>query len=808
MQTFQEYEKRHLRRLRRIAPECMVLLKSKGDFPLEKPCEIALYGSGARRTVKGGTGSGDVNSHYVISVERGLEREGFSITTKDWLETYDAVRREAHLCFVEEVKKQARRKHMPASVYGMGAVMPEPDYEIPLEGKGDTAVYVLARISGEGSDRTTRKGDFELTETEVRDILALQKQYPHFLLVLNVGGPVDLTPVLSVDNILLLSQLGAVTGLAFADVLLGRAYPSGKLMATWARMTDYPGEGTFGSRDDTDYREGIYVGYRYFDSVGREPLFPFGYGLSHTTFEMGKPEVKVMGAKVTAKIPVKNTGSRPGKEVVQLYLSVPEGKLDQPYQSLAALQKTKELLPNESEEVELSFDLRDQASFDEELSAFVLEEGSYVLRAGFSSRQTDPVKVLSLSKTHVVRKVSHIGGEIDFKDFRPEKRGDEDLSGIPTEAIDESEIEMLEDPGYPEVSEEAKKFVGALSEEELIHLCIGHYEKGGFGSVIGNAASTVAGAAGETIGWVKDLPVLVLADGPAGLRLSKDYTRDEKGAHTVGDALIPGLSDYLGPVEKAVLKMKKEPQGTVLHQYATAIPIGTALAQSCSEELLECCGDIVGDEMERFGVHLWLAPGMNIQRNPLCGRNFEYYSEDPYVSGMAAAAITRGVQRHPGRGTTIKHFCCNNQETNRFQNSSSMSERALREIYLKGFELAIREGHPVSVMTSYNLLNGVHTSARADLLKTLLRKEWGYEGLVMSDWVIPFMKDKKAFYKAATAAPAIYAGNDLFMPGSASDYHNVLAALHGGNASCRLKREDLELCAGRVVDTIWRLIRD
>lgn len=809
MQTFQEYEKRHLRRLRTISPECMVLLKNKGDFPLSKPQEIALYGNGARQTIKGGTGSGDVNSRYTISCERGLEREGFVVTTKEWLETYDAVRLDAHRQFVEDVRKQARRKGVLPAVLGMGMVMPEPDYDIPLTGKGDTAIYVLARISGEGADRTTRKGDFELTETEVRDILALEKQYSHFMLVLNVGGVIDLTPVMGVSNILLLSQLGAVTGLALADVLLGRSYPSGKLMSTWAKITDFPKFGSFGLPDDTDYREGIYVGYRYFDTAGKEPLFPFGYGLSYTSFRIGKAKASVEGTMMTVKAEVKNTGDFKGKEVVQLYLSSPEGRLDQPYQAFAAMKKTRELSPNEAEELQLTFDLRDMAGFDTEQAAYLLEAGTYILRIGSSSRDTKSVAAITLEKDFVVRSVMHIGGEIDFQDEKPERTAQSaEQPDLPEIALMPEQMKPFEKPEYPFLSDETRRFVESLSDQDLIRLCIGHYSKGGAASVIGNAASLVAGAAGESTSAVRDIPALVLADGPAGLRLSKDYTRDEEGAHTAGDTLLPGLIDFMSPLERAFMKRKKKPHGELLHQYCTAIPIGTALAQSCSPEIQEMCGDIVGDEMERFGIHLWLAPGMNIHRSPLCGRNFEYYSEDPIVSGLAAAAITRGVQKHPGCGTTIKHFCCNNQETNRFQNNSTMSERTLREIYLKGFEIAIREGNPAALMTSYNLLNGIHTSERADILKTVLRGEWGFKGLVMSDWVVMFMKNKKARYKVATAAPSIHAGNDLFMPGCSADYQNVLSSLQGNNADCLLNRADLELCAGRVAETAWRLVRE
>lgn len=815
--TLFEYEKTHLKQLRKIAPECMVLLKSNGDFPLEGPGKIALYGSGVRKTLKGGTGSGDVNSRYVISVERGLRRAGFTITTETWLDTYDAVLAEARREFIADIKKKAYAQHRLPVMVGMGAVMPEPEYEIPLDGGGDTAIYVLSRICGEGNDRNAGTGDFALSVTERRDILALQKTYKRFLLVLNVGGPVDLTPVMEVENILLLGQLGAITGLAFTDVLLGKSYPSGKLSATWAPISDYPSVGTFGEKDDTFYHEGIYVGYRYFDSVQKEPLFPFGFGKSYTTFKIGKTSVEAEDTVIRVKAKVKNTGERKGKEVVQLYVSVPSGRLDQPYQSLAAYAKTGELEPQASEEVMLCFDLRDQAGFDTDACAYILEKGKYLLRIGTSSRETEVCAEITLKKELVVKTVSHIAGEVELHDWKPEpvaapkeeeqKRKPESLTLNP-----EKEEEAVEPP---RVSEEAAEFVKDLSDEDLARILVGHYSQDhGYASVVGEAANLVAGAAGQTTDEIEGVPALVMADGPAGLRLARDYVRDEKGARAVGDDLPAGMEELLGPVSGAVvkgtrLKKKKELEDQeILHQYCTAIPIGTALAQSFSPAAAEKCGDIVGDEMERFGIHLWLAPGMNIQRHPLCGRIFEYYSEDPVLTGLTAAAVTKGVQSHPGCGATIKHYCCNNQETNRFQNSSAVSERALRELYLRGFEIAIREADPVALMTSYNLLNGVHTSEREDLLKTVLRKEWGYGGLVMSDWVIRYMADRTAHYKVANAALSVQAGNDLFMPGSAADYRGIVMALRGKNPRCVLNRGEAEKSAARILDTAWRLVRE
>lgn len=808
METFLDYEKEHLKALRRLAPECMVLLKSDGSFPLDAPDKLALYGNGARRTKKGGTGSGDVNSRYVISAERGFVRAGFEITTKNWLDGYDEIVAEAKRNFISDVKRKARELHKPAAVIGMGAVMPEPEYTLPLDGAGDTAVYVLSRLCGEGADRSAGKGDYALTETEIRDILALSKKYERFLLVLNVGGPVDLTPVLSVPNILLLGQLGAVTGLSLSDVVLGKAYPSGKLTTTWTTYADYPLLGDFGRRDDTDYHEGIYVGYRYFDSVKKTPMFPFGFGLTFTEFEIGETSVAASDTAVTVKASVKNTGKRPGKEIVELYVSAPWGRLDHPFQSLAAFAKTKELLPGETTEVTLEFDLRELADFDSESSTYFLEKGNYLLRVGSSSRDTKIIAALALKKELTVKTVKHVGGELNLRDWKPEEiEQEKPPRGVPTITI---RADVFEEEEVPEaaISDEAKRFVSGLSDEELAQLVVGHYSSAvGMASVIGNASSMVAGAAGETTSLIKGVPVLVMADGPAGLRLSRDYTRDKNGAHSIGAALPPGLIDFMNPVAKAFLNGAKKPKGELLHQYCTAIPIGTAIAQSFSESVAETCGDIVGDEMERFGVHLWLAPGMNIHRNPLCGRNFEYFSEDPVVTGLTAAAITRGVQSHPGRGTTIKHFCCNNQETNRAQNSSTISERALREIYLRGFEIAVKKSAPAAIMTSYNLVNGVHTAERPDLLLTVLREEWGYKGLVMSDWVIAQLEDKSLKHRAEKAAPAVKAGNDIFMPGSKADYQEVLSALKGKNPDCRLGREEAEEAAGRVVDTAWGLIR-
>ena len=362
-----QYETDHADIVRRLAPECTVLLKKDGMFPLSSAGKIALYGSGARRTIKGGTGSGEVNSRYFITVEEGLKKAGFEITTNPWLDTWDEIVLAARKSFVREIRSRAKKKHVPAPLEGMGAVMPEPEHDFIYDGVGDTAIYVLARLSGEGSDRNPVKGDILLTDSERRDILRLNERYERFMLVLNVGGPVDLGPVADVKNILLLSQLGAETGTVLADLLLGRSYPSGKLTTTWTAWEDYPRIGEFGEQDDTRYREGIYVGYRYFDSAGKKPLYPFGFGLGYTDFTT---EIRSADEKsVTAA--VKNIGHHPGRETVQLYISCPQGTLGQPPRKLAAFAKTKELAPGEEQTLTIPYDLRDVSSYDEKASAYV-----------------------------------------------------------------------------------------------------------------------------------------------------------------------------------------------------------------------------------------------------------------------------------------------------------------------------------------------------------------------------------------------------------------------------------------------------
>lgn len=837
----QAFEKEHIEAVRKVAPECMVLLKNDGTLPFQGTGKLALYGSGARKTIKGGTGSGDVNVRHFVTVEEGLKNAGFEITTDSWMDGYDQAVAKAKAAFYQSLRKEAEAAGFTGGkigLYAMGKTCPEPEYEFPLDGDGDTAVYVLARNSGEGADRTPTAGDINLTQTEIRDILALNDKYEKFVLVLNVGGMIDLKPVEAVRTVLLLGQLGCATGDALADVLLGKGYPSGKLTMTWAPIKDYPSTEGFGDPNDTYYKEGIYVGYRYFDTIGYEPVFPFGYGMGYTTFTVEPEDMVADASKISVTATVTNTGVAAGKEVVQVYYSAPAGKLDKPYQELAGYVKTKELAPGESQEVTVTFDTESMASYCTECASYVLEEGTYYIRVGNSSRNTHIAGAVRLDESKAIEKDKNICGDSGFEDLKPksspytyEGEADEKAAAKVVEikaadlAVKETVYQEVpaQIPAGPAVqwdeivngTKTLDEFVAGLTDEQLAYLCIGSYKDAeDLMEVIGNASSNVAGAAGETTHQLEELgtPVLVMADGPAGLRLAPTYKQIGDMAKATSSNMGQEFMEMFTPQEQEAMAAAapkpsvEEEAAPTRYQYCVAIPIGTGLAQSWNDEMVKECGDLVGEEMEMFGVHLWLAPAMNIYRSPLCGRNFEYYSEDPHLSGCIAADITDGVQAHEGCATTIKHYACNNQETNRYFSNSNVGERALREIYLKGFEICVKKSQPHFIMSSYNLINGEHACSCKDIQTHTLRDEWGFAGVVMTDWLVTGgMGEKGEKWPCASCAGNVKAGNDITMPGIPSDKADIMKALTDDTHPYALDRAELQVSAKRVLEMILRL---
>ncbi|MDO4283928.1 MAG: glycoside hydrolase family 3 C-terminal domain-containing protein [Eubacteriales bacterium] len=851
-----QIEKEHGQIAREMAQECVVLLENDGILPLEETGKIALYGNGARETVRGGTGSGEVNARpdANVTIERGLQEAGFTVTTQDWLERYGAKRSAEVAAHRQMLHEEAQKNHMPEVIVGFYHPLGETEpVEITPEdiasSETDTAVYVISRNSGEGADRCDQAGDYRLFDQERENIRRLGEAYRKVIVVLNIGGVMDLSELKNmpgVGAVVLMSQLGVVGGAVLADVLTGRVNPSGKLSDTWAAdYGDYPSSEGFshndGDVDDEFYTDGIYVGYRYFDSFGKEPLYPFGYGKSYTVFSWEITRVALEEGEVKIGVRVRNTGDRfAGKEVLQAYVSAPQGDLEKPQKELRAFRKTSLLAPGEEEEITLAFPAVSMASYSEARAAWVLEKGEYVVAVGESSRHTKPAARLILEETVVTQQLRNLfaGSGAAVTEISPAQAGKEGAALAKEEVANITEIRL--DPSqiacssvrYQGERQEMttqrtetlsvqdvesglctlEELVAQLSVQEMAQLCVGTQRLGeeADGSVIGNASATVPGAAGDSSAVCltsRGIRGMITADGPAGLRLQPHFKADRTGR------LVPGggiLGDIQDPFD---LRGFEESEVIDYYQYCTAIPIGWALAQSWNPELVARTGSMVGEEMTQLGVDLWLAPALNIHRNPLCGRNFEYYSEDPLLSGKIAAAMTQGVQSHPGKGVTIKHFAANNQEDNRYFTNSHVSERALREIYLKGFEIAVREAQPLAIMTSYNLINGVHAANNYDLLQSAARDEWGYEGMVMTDWftsqdtpmITGTAQERK--YPISASTGCIYAGNDLQMPGCRKNVDDIVKAVESGEEldGYRITRADLQYNAMHIVGTVLKV---
>ena len=744
-------EKEHRALARRAAAAGIVLLKNDGVLPMQ-PGKIALYGPGSRMTVKGGAGSGDVHERYSVSIEQGLQNAGFTFPNTLWMDRFEA-KYKADVAEWKAGVEESIRGYGPIRTMQMFIKIGEQPMPYPtcapiqgdeLTGETDTAIYVLSRQAGEGYDRRVEKGNYLFSDVEKESLKKLSAHYKKLILVLNCGSVIDLSILdeTRIDAVLFYGQAGTEGGNALADILTGKDCPSGRLTDTWAvRYEDYPAADTFGHRngdlENEEYREDIYVGYRWFEKNGIRPRYPFGYGLSYTTFSKKVSDVSDRAAVVT----VQNTGNMAGRETVLLFVQKPDGKIDHEKRCLVAFAKTGNLAPGESETITVPFDLEQIAIFDEEKHAFLLEAGSYILYMG-----NEPCGNFSLSEERV----------------------------YPITRVKHEEMH----------SRHVSKVFASLTDREKCLLVTG----GGYPL---RAYNQVMGAAGRTCTSLlkKGVPNIVLSDGPAGLNVVPKVAIQKSG--------LPGYPDGLpedwrwGWLKNTEGFLKRfMGKGTPVYRYMTAWPSETVLAQSFDTELMEEVGRSVGCEMKEIGVSVWLAPGLNIHRNPLCGRNFEYYSEDPIVSGKMAAAVTRGVQSMGGVGVSIKHFCCNNQEDNRMRVSANVSERALREIYLRGFEIAIKEGKPWTVMSSYNRVNRKYVCNTEELLTSVLRDEWNFKGLVMSDWNAT---DQCSY------AEAIHAGNDLIMPGT----KEVAKTLYNDLKAGKLDRAALNRSAVRVLEMIF-----
>lgn len=792
-------ETAHAALARKAAAAGIVLLRNDNVLPLDPDTSVALLGTGAGRTVKGGIGSGDVNNRANVSIYEGLRTAGVHLTSEDWINYYEALYHGARLAWKDKILDDATKVENPFDAYAANPfVLPQgrPVAMSDLVG-ASVAIYVLSRISGEGKDRTPTAGDYLLSERETADLRTLNEAGLPLVLVLNAGGPVELTDLLAEYRhplaVLQISQPGQQGGEAVADILLGKAVPEGKLTATWAkRYADYPCADTFGAcngdLEKEDYAEGLYVGYRWFDSFGIEPLFSFGHGLSYTTFSTAFTALRPGDHGVEVDLTVTNTGDRfTGREVAQLYAACPQTGTAREYRRLAGFSKTRPLAPGESQTVTVAVPAKQLAEFLPGRGAWVIPAGVYTLFAGGSLAEAAPYAHLTvdaevvLETTHPICPLHHPFGEVGSAAPAMEKAAKAAALDLPAFAFA---------PLSDEVPVPAPVPMADGPVDELVPMLYGNITQGA--STLGSAGIRVPGSAGETseaLEASRGVPSLIMADGPAGLRLRQSYQVDPADG-----SVIP--TGVLGSLENGFLDEPRHlDTADTYYQFCTAFPVGTALAQSWDTGLMEEFGRAIAAEMAEFHIDLWLAPGMNIQRNPLCGRNFEYYAEDPLLSGTLAAAVTRGVQADGTRGVTIKHFACNNQEDHRMGVDARVSEQALREIYLRGFEIAVKTAAPAALMTSYNRINGVQAANNRDLCTVVARGEWGFDGLIMSDWNTTVPADGSEPWRCAAA------GNDVIMPGNPHDDADIRAALADG----RLTETDVRACAGRLMALARRL---
>ena len=894
-----EREQRHRILAREAAEESIVLLKNDGVLPLPTGIPVALFGAGAGLTIKGGTGSGDVNVRHSVSIYDGFTLARVRVTSKDWIEDYEERYELARQTWKKQILDECGGStdgQLFFDTYTSHAFeMPEgrPIEDTDVQ-DAKTAVYVISRVAGEGCDRHLAKGDYYLTDHELEDLRVLATLVEKIVIVINAGAPIDLTVLEAmpeVKAILFMGQAGEEGGNACARILLGFVNPSAKLTATWAkRYMDYPGamefsdvraqldeDNAYGAAETIDrdallarsrYEEGIYVGYRYFDSFGVAPRYHFGHGLSYTSFLLTAEAPRAAADGLYIPVTVENTGNPyAGKEVVQVYAACPQpaaisgedgvkaaasgetaetlagdagnggagveasaqAKVEaKEYKRLVAFRKTRLLAPGEQESMTLHVDGRALASFrtdyDAAHGAWVIEAGRYAIFVGSSSEESrlQLAGVVEVAAEKVLEIVPHICPvkDADFHEcaapveslrrktqawsdtwatMKQAAQQGKRIAGLCgklgwTQALGETTWAPGEEPVFRNAQDDldrmAHAIASALEVKDLIPLLMGEFDM--HASALGSAGQRVPGTAGETSRSLEELlhvPGISLADGPAGLRLSRSYLVERATGEKLSTGIETNFENGFFASEPA------EPEKYERwYQFTTAWPVGTNLAQTWNEELLGAVGRATGIEMEEFHVAWWLAPGMNIQRNPLNGRNFEYYSEDPLLSGKMAAAITKGVQALPGVGTTVKHFACNNQENNRMGVDAVVSERALREIYLRGFEIAIKESQPMCIMTSYNEINGVHSANNADLCTEIARREWHFQGVIMTDWATTLD------FGGADAAGCVAAGNDLIMPGATSDLENIEQAYAEG----RLSEADIRSCAERVLNIVLR----
>ena len=714
---------------RKAIPEGITLLENDGALPFSEGEKIALFGRGQFEYIKSGTGSGGrVNCPYVTSVGEELAKR----VTLDGevLEFF--------------------RKYVKENPYdgGDGWYVPpcqkqpflDEEFVKRAAERNEKAVFMLCRTVGESFDCRAEKGSWYLCDEEEQNLYILSKHFKHLIVLINSGNLLDMTWIkrYNVGTVVCLWQGGQEGGRGTVDVLMGDAFPSGRLADTVADSVDaYPSTAVFGDKVENIHKEDIYVGYRYFQTFAPDKvLYPFGYGLGYTEFDSKLLSATLENDEIKLSLSVKNVGSCAGKEVVQIYSSAPCGKLGKPARELVAFKKTVELAKGQDQSVDFTIPLESLASYDDSGASgfefsYVLEAGNYKIYAGKNVRDAEPVFSFDIPTTRLVRKCEQaLAPSVSFERlttrdgstpvFEPAPLARYDINKRMSDALPEA-IELTGDRGImlKDVAEGRNtldEFVAQFSPEELMLLVRGE----GMSSPKAPVPGTASCFGGITRAWQsKGVPVITTSDGPSGIRMESNAT-------------------------------------------ATCIPTGALLASAWAPEVFHDLFDCFADEMLHYEIDVILAPGMNIHRNPLCGRNFEYFSEDPVLTGKYAAMIAERMTKK-GVYCTLKHFAVNSQETNRYTENEILSERALREIYLRGFEIAVKSGYVKAIMTSYNVINGFSAGGCYDLTTTILRGDWNYDSFVMTDWWPTLLDSHNNTNRPHNSTVMVKAQNDVYM---------------------------------------------
>ena len=755
---------------RRVVAEGFTLLESDGALPFCEGEEIALFGRAQVEYFKSGTGSGGrVNCDYVTNVGDELaKRVKLEEETKAFFENY--------------IKENPFDE---GDGWQNTGCQKQPFLDEEMVGrvakKCKKAVFVLNRACGESYDCPVNRGNWYLSEEEEQSIAVLAKHFEHLIVLINSGNLMDLAWIkkYGVGTVAYIWQGGQEGGRGTVDVLMGDATPGGRLADTVAiDIDDYPAVKNFGDEVKNVHVEDIYVGYRYFETFAKDRvLYPFGHGLTYTSFDTETLSAKHDGGRVTFSVKVTNVGDRDGKEVVQVYYGAPMGKMGKSARELVAFKKTGLLAPAQSEVLELEAEMSELASYDDSgvsgyPFAYVLEAGEYSFYIGKNVRDAKKELSVNVAKTVLVRQCKQALAPVESFKKMAAKNGEtpvlEDAhlaeydfcervrANLPHEIPYTGDRGIsLRDVGAGKYTLE--EFVAQLDKDDLMCLVRGEGMSSPKGSVTGSASCF--GGLTERL-FNMGIPIVTTCDGPSGIRMESTAR-------------------------------------------ATCIPSGTLISATFAPELLDDMFDCLADEMTDYGIDVILGPGVNIHRSPLCGRNFEYYSEDPRLTGAFATKFCERLTKK-GVFATVKHFAVNSQETNRNGENEVLTERALREIYLKPYEMAVKSGYTKSIMSSYNRINGRSVASQYDLMTTILRDDWGYTGMVMTDWWPQMDAHDASSYGSENIAEMVKAQNDVFMvvDDTASHKDNMPRAYESG----LLTLGELQRCVKNILGFVMQTL--